>query len=272
MSTMSAMNEAFNPTPAARLLLATWDRQQQIDALPPDMKPTSLAQGYRIQDRLIDTSDDFVSGWKLGVGSPAAMRAAGASRPLIGQLLSSRCYGVHDIVRISTAGPVTVEFEIVFVLGCDVPPDSDKPIERIVEAAHVGFEFVLSRYVDRRAVGQPSFVADNVGFEACVLGPRIEIDDIARVAAEVVVSVDGVEAARGLSGDDVSAPWLSLQYLLEHARERDITLRRGEIVFTGAAARPVVIDRHAFGIAATFPGAELDVRVEAGRRAPPSRQ
>jgi len=259
------MNEPFNPTPAARLLLATWDQQQQIDVLPPEMRPTSLEEGYRIQDRLIDTTDDFVSGWKLGVGSPAAMRAAGAKRPLIGQLLSSRCHGDHDAVGISTAGPVTVEFEIVFVLGCDVPPDSDKPIERLVEAAHVGFEFVLSRYVDRRAVGQPSFVADNVGFEACVLGPQIAIDEIGEVAAQVVVSVDGEEAARGLTGEDVSDPWLSLQYLLDHARERDITLRRGEIVFTGAAAKPVVIDRHAFRIAAKFPGAELDVRVEAGR-------
>ncbi|WP_233830181.1 2-keto-4-pentenoate hydratase [Paraburkholderia sp. ZP32-5] len=259
------MSEAFNPNPPARLLLATWDKQQQIDALPPEMRPADLEQGYRIQDRLIDTTDDFVSGWKLGVGSPAAMRAAGASRPLIGQLLSSRCYSAHDAVRISSAGPVTVEFEIVFVLGCDVPPDSDKPIERIVEAAHVGFEFVLSRYVDRRAVGQPSFVADNVGFEACVLGPQIAIGDIGEVAAQVVVSVDGAESARGLTGDDVSAPWLSLQYLLDHARERDITLRRGEIVFTGAAAKPVVIDHQAFRIAAAFPGGELDVHVEAGR-------
>jgi 2-keto-4-pentenoate hydratase len=259
------MSEPFNPNPAARLLLATWDKQQQIDALPPEVRPASLEQGYRIQDRLIDTTDDFVSGWKLGVGSPAAMRAAGANRPLIGQLLSSRCYGAHDVVRISTAGPVTVEFEIVFVLGCDVPPDSDRPIERIVEAAHVGFEFVLSRYVDRRAVGQPSFVADNVGFDACVLGPQIPVGDIGEAAAQVVVSVDGAEAARGLTGDDVSDPWLSLQYLLDHARERDITLRRGEIVFTGAAAKPVVIDHQAFRVAANFPGVELDVRVEAGR-------
>lgn len=258
------MSAAFDPRPAATVLMQTWDARRQIQALPTDVAPTTLQQGYLVQDRFIDSTQDFVSGWKLGVGSPAAMRAAGASRPLVGQLIASRCYQQQDEIVLSGAGAVTVEFEIVFVLSCDIPPDNEHPVETLVESAHVGFEFVLSRYVDRRAVGQPSFAADNVGFEACVLGPRIELEEIPGVVSTVAVCVDGVEKGRGLHGDDASDPWLSLHYLLDHARERNLTLKRGELVFTGAAAKPVVVDAKAFELTATFLEQEMRVSAKVG--------
>ncbi|MFM0738109.1 hydratase [Paraburkholderia xenovorans] len=258
------MTAPFDPHPAAALLTETWNARRQIDALPLAVAPSSLEQGYLVQDRFIDATGDAVCGWKLGVGSPAAMQAAGASRPLVGRLLSSRCYLHRDEVVLSDAGPVTAEFEIVFVLGCDVWSDSDMPLRTFVEAAHVGFEFVLSRYVDRRSVGQPGFAADNVGFEACVVGPRIALDEVEKVASTVAVHVDGVERARGLQGDAATDPWLSLQYLVEHARERNLTLKRGELVFTGASAKPLVIDQKSFELAATFLDSDMRVRAKVG--------
>jgi 2-keto-4-pentenoate hydratase len=257
------MSTAFDAGQAAAVLMETWTARRQIDALPAGSAPATLQQGYLIQDRFIDSTQDFVCGWKLGVGSPAAMRAAGASQPLVGQLIASRCYVHHDDIVLSDAGAVTAEFEIVFVLGCDVAPDDEPPVAALVESAHVGFEFVLSRYVDRRAVGQPSFAADNVGFEACVLGPKIALDEIPGVVSTVSVCVDGVEKGRGLYGDDATDPWLSLHSLLAHARERKLTLKRGELVFTGAAAKPVVIDARAFELTATF--LEREVRIGAKR-------
>ncbi|HEY1611644.1 MAG TPA: fumarylacetoacetate hydrolase family protein [Paraburkholderia sp.] len=265
------MNTRFDTELAVAELLQAWTSNRQIAGLTPAARPARLDDGYRIQDRFVDGTGDFVCGWKLGVGSPAAMRAAAADRPLVGRLLASRFYRERDTVRIASSGPVTVEFEIVFVLACDIAPSSPPvPATVAVDAAHVGFEFVLSRYTDRRAVGQPSFAADNVGFEACVIGPQIDLADVQGVRDSVRVSLDETEVARTLTGDDATDPWLSVQFLMEYARERDITLRKGDFIFTGAAAKPFVVEREAFRLTSTWLDREMNVSVKAGRKKEPS--
>jgi len=97
-----------------------------------------------------------------------------------------------------------------------------------------------------------------------VVGPRIALDEVEKVASTVAVHVDGVESARGLQGDAATDPWLSLQYLVEHARERNLTLKRGELVFTGASAKPLVIDQKSFELAATFLDSDMRVRAKVG--------
>jgi 2-keto-4-pentenoate hydratase len=118
------MSEPFDPAPAASLLAAHWRNGTQLTELPPEMRPRTLHEGYDVQDRLIAQMGEEVSGWKLGVGSPLAMRKGGLDRPLVGRILASRCYRSGDTVRLANQAPVTVEFEIAFILGRDIQPDS----------------------------------------------------------------------------------------------------------------------------------------------------
>ena len=97
---------------------------------------------------------------------------------------------------------------------------------------------MLSRFVDRKVVGLPSFVADSVGFHALVVGQKLDVKTIETVARTSVVLVDGKEAAScQTGGDTIDAIW-SLGQLMAHARERGLTLRKGEIVTTGTITKP----------------------------------
>jgi 2-keto-4-pentenoate hydratase len=256
------------PASAASTLLQRWQDGRRLDALSADLRPRSLSEGYDVQDAFVAMTGDAVAGWKLGVGSPAAMRKAGTERALIGRLLCSRCTMVDfsvpaPIVTIAAARPVTVEFEIAFVLGRDVSPgDAPRDLMDAVAAVHVGIELVLSRFVDRRIVGQPSFAADNVGFEAYLCGGQIDPHRIAEVVASVEVQLDGVCAARGLYGDDAVDPLTALGHLFDHARERGITLHRGDIVTTGAAASPFDVLANEFEISAHYLDTGFSVRVK----------
>jgi 2-keto-4-pentenoate hydratase len=256
------------PAPVASTLLQLWQDGRRLDALSTDLRPRTLSEGYDIQDAFVAMTGDAVAGWKLGVGSPAAMRKAGTERALIGRLLCSRCTMLDfsapaPIVTIAAARPVTVEFEIAFVLGRDVKPgDAPRDLMDTVAAVHVGIELVLSRFVDRRTVGQPSFAADNVGFEAYLCGAQIDPHRIAEVVASVEVQLDGVCAARGLYGDEAVDPLTALGHLLDHARERGITLHRGDIVTTGAAASPFDVFSDEFEISAHYLDTGFSARVK----------
>jgi 2-keto-4-pentenoate hydratase len=67
--------------------------------------------------------------------------------------------------------------------------------------------------------------------------------------------------ARGLSGDDLTDPVKSLEYLIAHARERGIVLKRGELVSTGAIAKPFDLAVPA-EIVARFLDSELRVQTK----------
>jgi 2-keto-4-pentenoate hydratase len=189
------------------------------------------------------------------------MRKAGIKRPLAGRVLRSHLHGSGDIVRLPNRAAVTVEFEIALILACDILP-GDAPIaaEDAFSAAHAAFELVLSRYTDRRTVGWPSFVADNAGFEASVVGDAIDPGRIGDIIGSVSVSADGEARAGGLHGEELTNPFSSLAGLMAHARERGLTLRKGEIISAGAVAKPFDIAGKAT-IVARYLESELRVQI-----------
>jgi len=234
---------AFNPAAVAETLVTTWRKGDLLTALPAELRPDTLEQGYDAQDAFFQLSAGERAGWKLGVGSPAAMRTANISRPLIGQLDKSRIYGSGVHLDLPALSPLTIECEIAFVLDKDLPPLPGREIDPTdIRTTCVTFEVVHSRFVDRKAVGWPSFVADNVGFEALIVGELLceGIDRAAlhTLAETAVVLLDGQPKATGLFGDVATDPFASLNALYQHAAERGITLKAGDIVSTGAMCQP----------------------------------
>jgi len=229
----------FDPAPGAALLAEARRTGRQLEALPEAMRPSSLAEGYRLQDAFIAATGEPPGGWKIGLGTVTQMKGAKLDAPLAGRILRSRFHRDGDTVRLPNAAPVTVEFEIAFVLGRDVEPGDLvlEPLE-VVDEVRTTFELVLSRFVDRRAVGWPSFAGDSVGFEALVIGDEIEPARMAEVWQSVVITVDGQEKARGLSGDDCTDPPTAFTHLVMNARERGHALRRGEVCTLGIVGTP----------------------------------
>jgi 2-keto-4-pentenoate hydratase len=229
----------YDAAPAAALLARAAKTGEQLEALPEAVRPSNLAEGYRLQDAFIAATGEPAGGWKIGLGTVTQMRGAKLSAPLAGRILASRFHKSGDTIRLPNAAPVTVEFEIAFVLGRDVAPDDLvlEPLEAISEV-RTTFELVLSRFVDRRAVGWPSFAGDSVGFEALVIGETLDPQAMPEVWSSVVISVDGQEMARGLSGDDCTDPPTAFSHLMMNARERGHTLRKGEICTLGIVGKP----------------------------------
>jgi 2-keto-4-pentenoate hydratase len=251
---------AFDPTPSAELLAAALCDGTQIAELPSAGRPADLAQAYDVQDRVAAISKDRAAGWKLGLGSANAMRGANLKRPVIGRMFASRLKRNGETVRLPSSYPILVEIEIAVVLSRDIAP-TDKVAPRDAFAtAHIVSELVQSRFVDRKVVGLPSFVADSVGFAALVVGHPIDIDRLPEIVEGVVVSLDGKEASRAAKGDDAINPLEMLDHLMAHARERGITLRKDDVVTTGTLTRPFDIVATNGTVSVRAPGVELDFK------------
>lgn len=252
----------FDPTATASALLTAWRSGELLDALPAAIKPQTLEQGYAAQDELLKATEGKRIGWKLGVGSPAAMRAGNLLRPLVGQLEQFRCHrsGVH--LHMPAPTQVTIECEIAFILDRDLPPLAGRKIEpQDIRSTCVTFEIVRSRFRDRKTVGWPSFVADNVGFEALVIGEAACVGLDKRILRELaqtaVVHLDGVPKAKGLFDETATDPLNSLNALYQHAAEQEETLRAGDIISTGAMCQPFDIVGAGHELSVNYFGKEL---------------
>lgn len=271
MATGTPMGSRFDPAPAGSLLAEAWRSGRQLAALPIEMRPRTLDEGYDVQDCLVDQLGGDVVGWKLGVGSPKAKREAGLARAIAGRVLGAHRYRQGDTVRLASANPATVEFEVAFELARDVAPDEPPPTPaKVVASTHVAVELVLARFVDRRAVGWPSFAADDAGFAALVVGDPIDLRSIPALAASVRVGVGGKELARRVADEDLIDPLAALGEMLAHARERSIPLSRGSIIATGTLSQPFNVAGPSNDVEARYLGSALTFRTEAcaqGKRA-----
>lgn len=233
------MSEAFDPQPAADLLLAAYREGRQLTDLPEAVRPRTMAEGYAIQDRLLAAIGDECAGWKLAIGSAKGKRTSGVGRSIAGRVLKSQLHGDGAAIRMPHAGAVTVEFEIAYVIARDIDPDAPAvEASDVVAETRVAFELVLSRFFDRRAVGWPSFAADNSAFQALVIGPAIGSRDVAEVARSLVVEVDGVARVRAVTGEDETDPLAALTDLIAVSRERGVPIPAGSIVSTGTLSVP----------------------------------
>lgn len=235
--------KTFDPSVPAQLILDHWHNGLLMESLPADIRPENLNQGYQAQEQLFSLAGGERAGWKLGVGSPAGMRAAKLDRPLIGQLAHSRIHSSGVRLQIPTNAPVTIECEIAFVLGRDVSPQHGRgPQAEDFRATTITFEVVRSRFTDRKTVGWPTFTADNVGFEALVVSEPLCVgidEDLVRSLPHLsVVHLDGEPKANGLFGDTATDPFNSLSALYDHAAECGYTLKEGDIISTGAMCEP----------------------------------
>jgi 2-keto-4-pentenoate hydratase len=251
---------AFDPSISAELLARALNEGTQVTELPGAGRPADLAQGYDVQDRVAAISKDRPAGWKLGLGSTNAMRGANLTRPVIGRVFASRLKRNGETVRLPYSRPILVEIEIAVVLSRDISPSDRVAPRDCFETAHIVSELVQSRFVDRRVVGLPSFVGDSVGFAALVVGHPVDVGRLPEIVNSIVVSLDGKEASRAATGDDAIDPLEMLEHLMAHARERDITLRKGEVVTTGTLTRPFDIVAANGMVSVRAAGIELDFK------------
>ncbi|WP_346658529.1 fumarylacetoacetate hydrolase family protein [Bradyrhizobium sp. 179] len=172
-------------------------------------------------------------------------------------MLATRRHEPGATVRLSFAAPVTIEFEIAFVLGQDIDHRFAGNHRSAIAETRVTFELVMARFVDRRSVGWPSFAADNSGFEALVVGEHLDGRQIPELLSSLVVSVDGEEKARAAAGADVTDPYGALADLVAIARERKMILPKGTIISTGSASMPFAVSAPTGEVSASYLGRKL---------------
>ena len=218
---------------AARLVAARASGTP-IPPLRHDHPSLGLADAYAVQD--IATAARRAAGGrmigrKIGLTSDAARRQFGVDEPDSGWLWADCRYASGDTVSRRLIAP-RIEAEIALVMGRDVddPADAASAVDHALPA----LEIVDSAIADWN-VGLVDTVADNASGWGVVLGqPMTGVSLDALPALTMTLARNGVEESRGIGSATMGGPVSALQWLAQHAAERGVPLRAGEIIMTGA--------------------------------------
>jgi 2-keto-4-pentenoate hydratase len=230
---------------AASLLWRLWDDRETVPALPPQLRPHTLGDGWAIQ-RALDELAGPGAGWKIAATSPAGQAHIGADGPLAGRLYA-RCVRRSGCTLDAQAMTMRVaEAEFAFRMARDLPLGDTPPGRDEVLAATGALlpavEVPDSRFDDLSVVGLPSMVADGLCCGHLVLGDPIEDWHPHGLAVHVVdLRRNGVVVSRGQGRDVLGDPVDALVWLAGELHAHGLALAAGDVVTTGACtpARPV---------------------------------
>ena len=224
---------------AAEVLREARLRHRRIMALPEACRPATIAEGYQVQDALVDRMGEPIVGWKIGSTSKAAQKIVGTTGPFAARILASNFHTSPARLPAAAFFMRALEAEFAFTLTADLPARDEAYGRAEVLAAagtlHPAIEISDSRFDDWSAAGAPSLIADNGNEGQVVFGAGHEdwrgIDLPGHAAAMIV---NGETVAQGSGANVLDDPVEALVWLANDQRQRGSGLHAGEVVITGS--------------------------------------
>jgi 2-keto-4-pentenoate hydratase len=167
-------------------------------------------------------------GWKLGLGTAAAMEQYGTTAAVVGHLTDRGVRESGGDVAIGDWGKPAAEPEIAVHVARDVPPDGG----RDAVAAAIGGLGVAIELVDLGGGELEDILADDIFHRHVVLGPPSSGVSPDELRGAIVLGDEGSYVADPLAlvGDPVAA----LAHLATHLAAFGETVRAGEVLITGS--------------------------------------
>jgi 2-keto-4-pentenoate hydratase len=235
---------------AGDLLWDAWQKRAVIDTLPPECRPKTRVEGYRVQSAIEARSSGPLFGWKVAATSVAGQRHIQVSGPIAGRLLRERAHPSGS--RLSLAGNrmAVAEPEFAFRMGRDLAPKPQPySLDEVMAAVadlHPAIEVPDSRFAVFTSAGEAQILADNACAHEFVLGDAApqawrQIDLSKYQVHGRVRGVSRSYAREGSGAAVLGSPLVALVWLVNELSSLGITLQAGQVVTTGACTVPLEV-------------------------------
>lgn len=241
------------PAPSQRLDMrkaaeAILNAERDAASMPPlsvAHPDLTLDEAYGVQNLLNDMRQKQglrFAGRKIGLTWRSTQIACGLTEPIHGRILGNAVFDSGSTISVARLVKPHIEMELAFIMGRDL----DQPgatIDEVLRATdHVvpALELVDHRMASPRTVADT--VADNSAFAAVVLSERryrpADID-IRWVGA--TLSRNGIMEETGVSAIGMGHPGACVAWLANALFKAGESLRKGDIIMSGAFARAVAV-------------------------------
>jgi 2-keto-4-pentenoate hydratase len=167
-------------------------------------------------------------GWKLGLGTSAAMEQHGTSAPLVGFLTDRTLLEAGDVVGVGGWGKPTAEPEIAVHVAADLPPAADRAtVAAVIAGLGVAFEIV-----DISGGEVEEILAGDIFHRHVVLGAASAGIEAADLRGEIAYPDEVIVVDDPLA--QVPEPIAAVTHLSAHLAAFGETVKAGDVLITGS--------------------------------------
>jgi 2-keto-4-pentenoate hydratase len=221
---------------AAQVLAQARRNGTQITDLDADLRPGSVSEAYAIQYE-IAKSFGSIGGWKVGL--PKADEEPRAT-PIPGlHVIPS---GGHW----PATGPTRIEVELALKMRTPLPkrasPYRRAEVIQAIRSAHVAFELLGARFVDKKLVSALTLLADGQSNAGLVVGGVIpNWSSLQLTTLDMTLKVDDAIVQKSEGGPSFDRTLDAVVWLANHAAEHVGGLQAGQVILTGARIGPTAV-------------------------------
>jgi len=235
----------------ATRLAAAWKTAGQIDGVSEAELPENRGEAYFVQDEMAKAIGDPLSGWKVGATSARMRELDGHDDVVPGRIFSSVTWQGTNLNLPAERFPgARAETEFAFRIGRGLPlSGTPRRAEELAAIAvlYPAIEIIGNRHAlpDAPApVRSLMTIADNGDSIGFVFGnPVDDWQGIDLQNHHIALAVDGGAEAENFLGEMRCAPVQALADLVNHLASRNISLKAGDFVSTGAATVPQPVQK-----------------------------
>ena len=208
--------------------------------------PQSREEAYFVQDQMAQFIGKDISGWKVGATSAKMRELDGHDDVIPGRIFSPVTFvGPIQKLSIDQFPNARVETEFAFRLNEDIPIREQKWTAEDLEnklSMHPAIEIIGNRHqLNSATKSEKSLmtIADNGGGIGFVFGTAFhDWNNLNFRNHSICLQVDDNPPAENFLGDMRCQPLEAVADLVNHLSSREISLRKGDFVSTGAATVP----------------------------------
>lgn len=231
--------QPFSQSEALADRLAAARREvRQLAALPDDLMPRTVAEGYAVNSLVATRLGWEPLGWKIA-GTTAAMREKlKVDTPIYGRTFRRfACQSPTRFAARDLLDPL-VECEFFVTLARDLPPrGAPWTMAEMIDAVatvHAGIEVAECRFPMAALPPLPAILADGAASGRYVFGDAMPSWRDGLATVRVALEVDGATRRHGSGADVMEDPLRPLLWLAEQRRRWGDGLRAGETISTGS--------------------------------------
>ncbi len=254
----------------ATRLAASWKLASQIDGVSDGELPENRSEAYFVQDEMAKAIGDPLSGWKVGATSARMRELDGHDDVVPGRIFSSVTWQGTNLNLPAERFPgARAETEFAFRIARDLPfREEPWSAEELAPVAilHPAIEIIGNRHALPGApapVRSLMTIADNGGGIGFVFGNAVDNwQEVDFQNHSIALTVDGGAEAENFLGDMRCVPIQALADLVNHLASRNICLKAGAFVSTGAATVPQPVHKGSHVVADFGALGKLEIRFE----------
>ncbi len=236
----------LDPVKAASILIDAHLKNEILDDIPADCKAATPDEAMLVQLAMLKNPKITYAGWKVALTNKALQEKAGVNEPAYGPIFAQF---IHDSGHAFANGVTClggIECEFAVKLGKDLPasgaPYSRETVAAAIATLHPAVEVTGIRFKTRPALGRPGSTMDFAGNFAFVFGKGIadwRKFDLPSHGAKHIV--DGKTIAENTGAFVLDHPLNSLVFLANRLATRNMSLKAGDWISTGAVTGPIPV-------------------------------